>query len=186
MSTEHQAVKPGKPAKPAGRRRLVHEVQANAAAFHRGELVLHAIALAVVALLFISALVALSGAKVAACAVHDNLNEERGVLLAAFTVGGFVLGRLIGVIRFHIREGIHSHNTPTPGPSPVLDVAFVLFLAGAALLLGYETWSLAHGGNPPPITSYVRCAAYHQFPLAAITAGSIGFMVSSWLWFPSR
>jgi hypothetical protein len=183
MTTGQQAATPAKPAK---RTRLVREVRSNAAAFHRGELVLHAIALVFVALLFVFALVALGGAKVAACAVHDNLNQERGLLLAAFTAGGFVLGRLIGVIRFHIREGIHSSNRPAPHPTAVLDVAFVLFLAVTAVLLGYETWSLANGGHPPPITSYVRCAAYHQLPLAAITAGSIGFMVSSWLWFPSK
>ncbi len=139
-----------------------------------------------VAALFVFAVIALRNADVTACAARDDLNQTRGLVLAAVTVGGFGLGRLGGWFRLHVREGYYGAGRRSPRPGLVLDLALVIFLILAALLLGYETWAVANGGHPPPITSYVRCAAYHQLPLAAATAAAVGFIVSNWLWFPTR
>jgi hypothetical protein len=184
MESAPPTERPPQAARP--RARIARRVQSAAPRLHRFELGLHAVSLVIVTILFGFAVFQLGSANAATCALHDKLNEERGLLLAAFTAGGFVVGRVVGLVRFHIREGLHGQGRAQPKPGVVLDLAFVLFLALAAVLLGYETWSLANGGHPPPITSYVRCAAYHQFLVAAGTASTIGFMVSNWLWFPSK
>ena len=129
---------------------------------------------------------AVQTADVTACTKHDTLSATPGYILAAFTVGGFGLGRLVGGFRSHVREGIDNSQQLPSRPGVVLEVALVLFLGTAAVLLGYETWAVASGGAFPPITSYVRCAAYHQIVLASTTATFIAFMVSNWLWYPTK
>lgn len=161
------------------------KIQDSAAFLHGVELAVHAVGLIVIAVLFWMALNALFTANVGTCALHDSLNQTRGIVLAAVTAGGAIVGRLAAWFRFQVLEGQHPYR-PEPRPHLYLNVALVVFLATAALLLGYETWAVANGGNPPPITSYVRCAAYHQFFVSAILAGGVGFILSNWLWFPSK
>lgn len=160
-------------------------IQESAVYWHRVELAIHAVGFIALAVLFVMALSALGTANVGTCAIHDNLNQNRGLVLAAVTVGGAVIGRLAGWFRFQVLEGQHP-NRPDARPHLLLNLALIAFLAAAALLLGYETWAIANGGSPPPITSYVRCAAYHQFFVSSVLAGGVGFILSNWLWFPSK
>ena len=163
-------------------------IQARAEGLRRVELAFHAAGFVVVAALFVFAVRAVNAANPVACTMHDQLTSTPGYVLAAFTAGGFVGGRLISWFRFHVRIGIQRNpqkrRTPPPWLGFLLNLALVVFLVVAALLLGYETWAIANGGVPPPITSYVRCAAYHQQLVAAATATGIGYIVSSWMWFP--
>ena len=163
------------------------KIQARAVGLRQVELVFHLAGFVAVAALFVFAVRAVSAADPVACTRLDKLTSTPGYVLAAFTAGGFVAGRLIGWFRFHVRVGIRKlgrQNTPPPWLGVLLNLALVTFLVVASLLLGYETWSLANGSVPPPITSYVRCAAYHLQVLAAATATGIGFIVSNWIWFP--
>ena len=163
------------------------KIQARAVGLQRIELAVHLVGFVVVAVLFVFAVRAVSAADPVACTKHDQLTSTPGYILAAFTAGGFVAGRLIGWFRLHVRIGIRKlkkQKTPPPWLGLVLNLALVLFLVVAALLLAYETWALANGSVPPPITSYVRCAAYHQQLVAIATATGIGFIVSNWIWFP--
>ena len=163
------------------------KIQARAEDLRRVELAVHLIGFVAVAALFVLAFRAVNSADPVACTKHDQLTSTPGYVLAAFTAGGFIAGRLIGWFRFHVRIGIRNLNKQKATPAwlaLLLSVALVTFLFVAALLLGYETWAIANGGVPPPITSYVRCAAYHQQFLATVTATGIGFIVSNWIWFP--
>lgn len=162
-------------------------IQANAVRLRRFELVVHLLGFIAVLVLFAFAIKGVIAAVPAECTKNDQWTSTPGYILAAFTAGGFVAGRFIGWFRFHVRVGIQNLNrqrTPPPWLGLVLNVALVIFLVVASLLLGYETWSLANGAVPPPITSYVRCAAYHQQVPAAATATAIGFILSNWIWFP--
>jgi len=166
--------------------RLAGTIHGKAKPLRTAELVVHLLGFVGVAVLFAMAVHAVQVANVGACTKHDNLDPTPGYWLAGFATGGFVVGRLAGWFRFHVREGVHGPARHRPQSGVILEGGLVIFLVVAAVLLGYETWSFANGGNPPPITSYVRCAAYHEFVLASLTASGIGFMLSSWLWFPTR
>lgn len=169
------------PALAAGR------IQANAPQLRRVELVVHLIGFVGVLALFVFAVKAVVAADPVACTRHDQVTSTPGYVLAGFTAGGFIAGRLIGWFRHHVRLGIRKvrgQKAPPMWLGMLLNVALLTFLVVAALLLGYETWALANGGVPPPITSYVRCAAYHQQVVAIATATGIGFIVSNWIWFP--
>jgi hypothetical protein len=165
---------------------LSTKIQTNAKQLWVAELVVHLVGFIGVVVLFVIAVIAVKTAIPKVCTQLDNLREEPGLILAACTAGGFVIGRLVGWFRFHVREGIRGAAHLPPQPAVILNVALVIFVVVAAVLLGYETWSLANGSNPPPITGYVRCAAYHQLFLASLTTASIGFIVSNWLWFPTK
>jgi hypothetical protein len=84
--------------------------------------------------------------------------------------------------------GLHlTHRAQGPiNTGSVFELAAGIFLVVAALVLGYETWSVANGWSPPPVTSYVRCAAYYHPFISAGTVATIGFVLSSWLWYPPR
>lgn len=163
------------------------KIQANALQLRRVELVVHLLGFVAVGALFVFGVRAIIAADPVACTKHDQMTSTPGYVLAAFTAGGFFAGRLIAWFRLHVRIGIRNlkkQKTPPPWLGLLLNVALVTFLVVASLLLGYETWSLANGGVPPPITSYVRCAAFHQLLLAIATSTGIGFIVSNWIWFP--
>src|SRR5258708_13786712 len=165
-------------------KRLASHIQAKAEQWRRIELLAHLAGFVVVAVLFWLAVSALRSADVNACLKHEQLDSTPGYFLAGITVAGFLAGRGVAWFRRHVRAGL---NVAAPAKSSTgLGILLVLFLAVAALLLGYETWSVANGSVPPPVTSYVRCAAYHQFPLPAAPAAPLGFMLSTWLWFPSK
>ncbi len=72
-------------------------------------------------------------------------------------------------------------------------MGLALFLTGMACVIAYETYALLMNGNPPPITSYVRCAAADHAFLperlaglpADVAAFLAGLLIGNWLWYPS-
>jgi hypothetical protein len=109
-----------------------------------------------------------------------------GVELATVSVIGFVVGRLIGYLRKSRYTGPITLTGKT-GNDPVVGLALAAFLVLATFLLGYETYAVFQpSGNPPPITSYVRCAAADNPWVSEGAAFIIGLLLGNWIWYPSR
>lgn len=159
---------------------LAGKVRQNARVVIRVEIVLHAIGLIALAILFWIAITnaPTTASVIQACANKVDWGPTRGTLLLVAGILGPVAGRLVGWIRFHARGGPNI----TPPPGILFNLAFTVLLVLAKLLLVYET--VATNGGPPPITSYVRCAFGTQLQIAFPVTFGIGFMLSSWLWYP--
>jgi hypothetical protein len=105
-------------------------------------------------------------------------------------LGSFVLGRVAGLSRERRAEPAASHAaTRRPRRSNgaiLMQGALTLFLLLSAVLLAYETVSLAHLDAYWPITFYVRCA--NQIATFPTTAGAcaICFLLGQWFWYPWR
>jgi len=109
-----------------------------------------------------------------------------GVELAAVSVAGFVLGRLVGYLRKSRYGGPLVLNRAAVGSDAVVGWALMGFLIFATVLLGYETFAVVHpGGDPPPITSYVRCAAADNPWVSELAAFILGVLLGNWIWYPS-
>jgi hypothetical protein len=92
-----------------------------------------------------------------------------------FFIGGNALGRL----------RMYSHEAGTTSNRLFKGFTVLLFF-GAAIALGYETVGTWMSGldadtEIKPITSFVRCAAYHYPVYAAILASTVSFLVGHWL-----
>lgn len=108
-----------------------------------------------------------------------------GVELAVVSVIGFVVGRLLGYLR-KSRYGGPIVLSRQVDPDPFIGVGLACFLALATVLLAYETFAVFQtSGNPPPITSYVRCAAADNPWVSEIAAFVIGLLIGNWIWYPS-
>jgi hypothetical protein len=109
-----------------------------------------------------------------------------GVELAVVSVIGFVVGRLVGYLK-KSRYGGPLVLSRKPSPDPFVGVGLACFLVLATLLLGYETFAVFHpSGDPPPITSYVRCAAADNPRVSELAAFVIGLLLGNWIWYPSK
>ena len=118
--------------------------------------------------------------------VDHGTGLAKGLILAVAALVGAGAGRLLARVRFEIRRELQGPPVRSaPIPWWIHGVAFA-FLVVAAGLLGYETWAVLNFGHPPPITSYVRCAAFHHTVVAPLTAGGVGLLLGSWLWYPTR
>lgn len=109
-----------------------------------------------------------------------------GVGLAGAALLGFTGGRLVGYLRKSRYGGPQTLARRAQGADPVVGLMLAIFLVAATLLLGYETFALGHGGDPPPITSYVRCAAADQPWISAIAAAIISLFLGNWIWYPTK
>jgi len=120
-------------------------------------------------------------------------NSPAGPLLAGVTILGFVGGRAAAYVRKVIHQAPAVVKSPVIRTGGPLQMVLALFLIGIACLIGYETYALLMNGNPPPITSYVRCAAADHAFLPASLAGLpadvaaflVGLLMGNWLWYPS-
>ena len=120
-------------------------------------------------------------------------NSSAGPLLAGVTILGFVGGRPTAYVRKVIHQAPAAVNSSVIRTGGLLQMVLALFLIGVACLIGYETYALLMNGNPPPITTYVRCAAAdHAFlpPQLAglpadVAAFLVGLLIGNWLWYPS-
>lgn len=109
-----------------------------------------------------------------------------GVGLATVSVLGFVAGRLVGYLRKSRYGGPIVLTRLATGPEAIVGVGLAIFLGFATFLLGYETFSVYQpSGDPPPITSYVRCAAADNPWVSALAAAILGVMLGNWIWYPS-
>ena len=110
-----------------------------------------------------------------------------GVLLAAFALAGFGGGRLLGYVRKLIHEAPPRVEVSRTRPVGLVQAFLLLFLVGTTLLLAYETFAVFQpSGNPPPITTYVRCAAAAGGWISALAAALVGLLLGSWLWYPTE
>ena len=108
-----------------------------------------------------------------------------GVELAVVSVIGFGVGRLIGYLR-KSRYGGPIVLSRQGTQDPIIGVGLACFLALATVLLAYETFAVFQtSGSPPPITSYVRCAAADNPWVSEIAAFIIGLLLGNWIWYPS-
>lgn len=110
-----------------------------------------------------------------------------GVGLTAAALLGFGGGRLIGYFRKSRYGGTLTLSRRSRSADPEIGLMLAIFLIGATLLLGYETFAVAHpGGDPPAITSYVRCAAADKPWISALVAAIISLFLGNWIWYPSK
>jgi hypothetical protein len=120
-------------------------------------------------------------------------NSRAGPILAGLTVVGFIGGRATGYVRKLIHQAPAVVNSPEIRTGGLLQIGLALFLTGTACVIAYETYALLMNGNPPPITSYVRCAAADHAFLperlaglpADVAAFLAGLLIGNWLWYPS-
>lgn len=140
----------------------------------------------------IATLVLLVGGTVAAWNVtvtkcdQIQAGNSRGVILAVATILGAIVGRVVAYVRYQVRLELNNGQHGKASVTPLVNVGVFAFLVIATALLLYETWAVANFSHPPPITSYVRCAAYYHQIVAPLTAAGIGFLVSNWFWYPTR
>ena len=172
------------------------------------------IAIAVLAVLAVMALPAPS--QVDACANSTRVDDLVGYGLAGWAIGGFLVGRGSGMLRQFLRSGLpantpgsqlttaqagrrgaralrsalgldrENRTQQTMNASAVFEFALAIFLVVAALVLGYETYSIVNHWSPPPVTSYVRCAAHYHPWISAGTVAGIGYVLSNWIWYPTK
>ncbi len=108
-----------------------------------------------------------------------------GVELAAVSVIGFVVGRMVGYLK-KSRYGGPLVLSRRLSPDRIIGLGLVCFLVLATVLLGYETFAVFHpSGDPPPITSYVRCAAADNPWVSELAAFIIGVLLGNWIWYPT-
>ena len=110
-----------------------------------------------------------------------------GVELAAVSILGFVVGRLVGYLRKSRYGGALRLTRDKVRSDTVVGIALMVFLVFATVLLGYETFAVVHpGGDPPPITSYVRCAAADNPWVSELAAFILSVLLGNWIWYPSN
>jgi len=134
---------------------------------------------------------ALTG-DISQCAVL-TANSRAGPILAAVTIVGFIGGRAAAYVRKLIHQAPAVVKSPEIRTGGLLQMCLALFLTGVACVIAYETYALLMNGNPPPITSYVRCAAADHAFLperlaglpADVAAFLVGLLIGNWLWYPS-
>jgi hypothetical protein len=126
------------------------------------------------------------GADVTRCASPLPPDSPIAIELAVVALAGFALGRLVARARKWINQAPAVADIDTVRTGGPLQAALAGFLIMAAVLLGYETFALAHSAPAPPITEYVRCAAAHYPALAAVAAGAVSLLLGNWLWYPTR
>lgn len=136
--------------------------------------------------LFGFAIIRAFGADVTQCANKVAANSTTGLVLGLIALAGFGSGRLVALARKWIHQAPPARDTDVVQTGGLLQLALALFLALAAVLLGYETYALANSANAPPITSYVRCAAAGSPGLAAVAGYAVALLLGNWLWYPSK
>jgi hypothetical protein len=145
----------------------------------------HFLVLAFIGILLVFGTQALGNMDVSKCDQVTN-SGPRGLILAGAAIVGAFGGRFAARIRFEARQKLYRQVPKDLAVPAWVHVGIFLFLVTATALLIYETWALAHNNNPPPITSYVRCAAYWQPLWAPVTALFTGFLLTNWLWYPTK
>jgi hypothetical protein len=104
-------------------------------------------------------------------------------IYAGSALSAFVLGGVFGVWRTRA-VGSDADPSPTRAGDLVLHLALVVFLAGLAVALGYETYALA---TPPtwPITYYIRCANLLAPGWTLLGAAAVSGLLGHWFWRPA-
>lgn len=112
------------------------------------------------------------------------------LLIVAMCAGAFALGRLAGYWRDpagRVAAGAGpSWSRRRVRVAVVVQSALAGFLLLVAILLAYETYSLAQPERLWPITYYVRCANEIATLPTAGGAAVICFLLGHWLWYPRR
>lgn len=136
--------------------------------------------------LFAYALLAAARADVTSCQNAVPPGSPLGAELAAVALAGFAGGRLLAAGRRWLQQAPPVRESTHVQTGPLLQGALALFLLLTAVLLGYETYALAHSAAAPPITEYVRCAAGNQPRLVGAGAFLLTLLLGNWLWYPAR
>jgi hypothetical protein len=121
------------------------------------------------------------------CSSSAAASSNTGLLLAALAVLSFGAGRLLG----HLRRSAHTGPTVIPQRTheqvaPAVMWSLAGFLLLVFVLLVYETAALAGVDGLRPISSYVRCAATQGPGLTALATATVGSLLGSWIWYPTR
>jgi hypothetical protein len=150
------------------------------------EIVLLAAALAVLTGLFVVGLFAAAKGDVAQCAKQVPSSSSTGAMLAIVAVVGFAAGRAVAGARKWIHQAPAVTASKIVRTDALLQGLLFLFLLLVALLLGYETYAVAHFTQAPPITEYVRCTAGTHPWLAGIGTAAITVLLGNWIWYPTE
>ena len=137
-------------------------------------------------LLFGVGLARAAGGNVTQCATAVPADSPIGPVLAIIALTGIAIGRGVANARKWIHEAPPVTDSKVVRTDAWLQGSLALFLILAALLLGYETYGVAHFADAPPITEYVRCAAGTQPWPAALGTFAISILLGNWLWYPTR
>jgi hypothetical protein len=156
------------------------------AALYQVERVLHVVAVVLTLYVLVEGITTVWSLDVNQCNQIDrnHVSEVRGLILAGAALGGALIGRFLARLRFEVRGKLNGVQ-PQTNPPAWIHACLFAFLVVATLLLGYETWAEMNFSSPPPITSYVRCAAYYHTIVAPLTAGGVGLLLGNWLWYPT-
>jgi hypothetical protein len=150
------------------------------------ELILQGLLIVILAALLVYAAILVIHGDLTQCE-KQTAGSRTGVLLAGFALAGFVGGRILGYFRKLIHEAPPRVGATRTRPAGLVQGFLLLFLIGTTILLGYETYAVFQpNGNPPAITTYVRCAAAAGGWVAGLAATLIGLLLGSWLWYPTE
>jgi hypothetical protein len=170
----------------AGVTRHARWARRHAQGIYRVEKGVHVVTAAAALYLLVAGTMAMWNMNVAQC---DRIQPDslRGWILAAAAIGGALLGRFVARLWYEARLELNRGSRRVPLVAPAwLHAGLFVFLVLSTALLGYETWSVLNFYFPPPITWYVRCSAYYHPIVAPLAAGGIGFLLTSWFWYPTR
>lgn len=153
---------------------------------HRVELAFLTVTAGGLLALFALALVAIATADIRVCANALPATSAIGPLLAAVALTGFACGRVVANVRKWIHDAPALVETRVVRTDRLMQGLLALFLVTTAVLLGYETYGVAHFDQAPPITEYVRCAAFYHPWLSGFATAAVTVLLGSWIWYPSR
>jgi hypothetical protein len=154
--------------------------------FRKVELVLLVGVTVGLVVLFGFAIVRAVGADVTKCSNTGSANSTTGLVLGLVALAGFGSGRLVAMARKWIRQAPPVRDTDVVRTGGALQAVLAAFLIVTAVLLGYETYALAHYASAPPITEYIRCAAANSPDLTAVGGFAVCLLLGNWLWYPTR
>ena len=136
--------------------------------------------------LFAYAVIVARNGDVEQCKQAVPAGSPIGPILAAVAIAGLILGRVVAELRKRIHQAPALRDIEFVSTTGWLQVALAAFLVMAAVLLGYETYAVAHFDQAPPITEYVRCAAGSSPWLTGLGTLAVTTLLGSWLWYPTR
>jgi hypothetical protein len=118
---------------------------------------------------------------------HGGIPEALGIALVVCCAVAFGIGGLSSeTYRFskHGSGGDGDALGPARSRARIaVQAILVLFLSLMAILLAYETYSLAHTDVAWPITWYVRCVSNVSTPASFVVATVVCGLLGHWLWY---
>jgi hypothetical protein len=150
------------------------------------EIAVLAVLLVGLAVLFAVGLFAVRQADVTQCAKQVPSSSSTGVMLAVIALAGFAVGRAVAGARKWVHQAPPGTDQNVVRTNAFFQGLLALFLLVVALLLGYETYAVAHFAEAPPITEYVRCTAATNPWLAGLGTAAISILLGNWIWYPTR